>query len=571
MAFRQHPKWYHALHALHFGFAGGLAYVVAVGALLVYPASPAWLRQVHANGYGVFLGTSFWNTPIPRYPMASGDSDSQIQALLGQIQSVGATFDTSNEAAPVYAVDAATPVVSVVPVDCGQGIDASLASQWQAVPLPFYAVPSNGPSHRLVVYQSSSQTIWEFGQMQKVGSQWQACHGGRISVAGNGIFGGSQGVMGSGLALLGGQVGVDDLQRGTIGHAIGLSMPDTGGISWPAARSDGVGGQIAQGTRLHLDPTINVDALGLSPVGRLLAKTAQTYGFVVWGTSQTVSVFGENPLSYTVRGLASPYNSIGGASLSGFPWGSLRALPANYGQSGTPPPGILDFSSSTANALAGRQISFSWQAINVDECAIPGIASHLAATGSVTGYDLHADTSYTLSCTGPGGSISRSLSLTVSGLPTTTPVSPTIAITIDSPLTGLATVLPQFDYSWAATTVYKVVYYERDNFLQATTTPPFALDTTKLSDGPHRLVAQIYFRDAHRENQNINVRVQNHTASLVFAGPLAAHTPASPVGKIATISGMTGMFVVMIAGAWFGWNRLHPHSKRPRSWLISYV
>lgn len=58
-------------------------------------------------------------------------------------------------------------------------------------------------------------------------------------------------------------------------------------VSWPANRSDGWNptnepNHIPEGMRFRLDPSVNVDALKMHPVGKAIAKAAQKYGFVIW-------------------------------------------------------------------------------------------------------------------------------------------------------------------------------------------------------------------------------------------------------------------------------------------------
>ena len=61
----------------------------------------------------------------------------------------------------------------------------------------------------------------------------------------------------------------------------------------PAQRSDGSNRSddaIPAGTRLRLDPSVDVADLGLSPVAAMIARAAQTYGFIVTDKSAAVAV-----------------------------------------------------------------------------------------------------------------------------------------------------------------------------------------------------------------------------------------------------------------------------------------
>ena len=82
---------------------------------------------------------------------------------------------------------------------------------------------------------------------------------------------------------------------------------------------------------------MNVDALNITPTAKIIAKAAQTYGFVVWDTAGSISLRFENPLPYTLRGKPDPYTAIFNgvppyALLNGIPWDRLQFLPVDYGK-----------------------------------------------------------------------------------------------------------------------------------------------------------------------------------------------------------------------------------------------
>ena len=120
-----------------------------------------------------------------------------------------------------------------------------------------------------------------------------------------------------------------------------MSPPSTT-ISWPATRSDGwnpkhLSDCIPEGLRFRLDPAVDVAALHLSPVGRAIAKAAQTYGFVVWDKGGAITLRAENPKSCTLLGQPDPYPGIFAGKpawsiLQGFPWDKLQFLPMDYGK-----------------------------------------------------------------------------------------------------------------------------------------------------------------------------------------------------------------------------------------------
>jgi hypothetical protein len=213
--------------------------------------------------------------------------------------------------------------------------------------MPSYAQPADGTDAEMTIYQQSSDSMWEFWRARQSGGQWQACWGGKMSgVSTNpGIWAPRYGVAATGLPFAPGQVTVQELNSGIIRHVIGIALVDAEKstiFSWPANRSDGnnpdgAANRIPEGLRFRLDPAVNVDALHIHPVAKMIAKAAQTYGFVVWDKAGAISLRFENPKVYTIAGKPDPYVAIWNgtptyAVLNGIPWDRLQFLPMNYGK-----------------------------------------------------------------------------------------------------------------------------------------------------------------------------------------------------------------------------------------------
>lgn len=299
----------------------------------------------------VFAPTSFWYTPIPAnaplHPNSAGFKQDFLRQKAAYYNTVN--VQTTDYSSPVYVADATTPTVKVAQWDClKQGFsDPSLNTQWSAVPIPAYAVPSKGTDAEMTVYQPSTDTIWEFWQARKVNGAWQACWGGQLKQASQsqGVFPSYYGTTATSLPFIGGQVTAEELARGEIKHAIGIALvevEDKTIYSWPANRSDGTNptrapNRIPEGLRFRLDPSVNVDALPMSKAGKTIAKAAQKYGFVVWDKSGAIAIRAQNASSYTALGMVDPYPALFGnkpnyAVLQGFPWDKLQFLPMHYGK-----------------------------------------------------------------------------------------------------------------------------------------------------------------------------------------------------------------------------------------------
>lgn len=318
--------------------------------------------------YRVFSPQSFWYQPIPANAPLNPNSAAYTQNLVDQIQTHynNVNLNTTSYAASIYFVQTnggakdvtwvdGTPVYPVAKTvnvgfnDCqNKGwTDPNLIAQWQNVPIPVGAKPASGTDSEMSIYDLSTHTLWDFWVMSQTNGQWQACWGGRIqnTTQNAGMFPNPYGTTATGLPFIGGEISAEDLAKGQINHVMGISLVNAATwnvFSWPANRSDGYNpfnapNQIPEGTRLRLDPSVNVDALNLTPVGRMIAKAAQTYGFVIWDKAGAVSLRMVNPNTYTLAGKPDPYPALFGGMaswqvLQNFPWNKMQFMPNNYGQ-----------------------------------------------------------------------------------------------------------------------------------------------------------------------------------------------------------------------------------------------
>ncbi|HSH54733.1 MAG TPA: DUF4124 domain-containing protein [Methylotenera sp.] len=308
-----------------------------------------------ANKNIIFSPTSFWYQAIPANVQLHPNSANFTQEFLRQKTAYYGTvnINTTSYASPIYYATSSTPKVTVAEWDCQRKgyKDKGLAEQFTQVPIPVNAIPAAGTDSEMSVYDPATKTLWEFWRMQKVNGSWQACWGGRIQNASinEGAFAGHYGTTATSLPFIGGQITAEELQSGVINHAIGISLVDIEKstiFSWPAHRSDGLNptnapNRIPEGLRFRLDPSVNVDSLNMHPMGKVIAKAAQKYGFVVWDKAGAISIRAQNPYSYvsadSLTLLPNPYKLLFGSTqsyaiLNGFPWNKLQFLPMDYGK-----------------------------------------------------------------------------------------------------------------------------------------------------------------------------------------------------------------------------------------------
>jgi hypothetical protein len=307
----------------------------------------------------VFAPNSFWYTPLPANPPLHPNSANLVKEFLRQRDTYynTVTINTRDYTSPVYVVDNSVRKVKVSEWDCQKKgyTDKGLAAQWQAVPIPDYAVQSKGTDGEMTIYQPATDTLWEFWQARKVGGEWQACWGGRLVNASksDGTFPRFYGTTATGLPFIGGQITPDELRRGEIRHVIGISLVEVENaaiFSLPANRSDGWNpgrdpNRIPEGLRLRLDPTVNVDKLPISKAAKTIAKAAQKYGFVVWDKSGAIALRAQNAYTYLSQGKPDPYPALfegrpNYSVLDGFPWDKLQFMPLNYDGKSTVPAAV---------------------------------------------------------------------------------------------------------------------------------------------------------------------------------------------------------------------------------------
>jgi hypothetical protein len=324
---------------------------LAVVLLALAPAAYAITAVTSLLTDAVFATTSFWYKPIPATAPLHPNSANFVKKFLRQKTTYynTVTVNTRDYTSPVYIASAGAPTVKVTQWDCQKKgyLDSNLATQWAAVPIPSHAAPSKGSDAEMTVYQPSTKTLWEFWQARKIDGKWQACWGGRLqnTALSGGVFPGYYGTTATSLPFIGGQITAEELKRGEIRHVMGISLVEIEHyniFSWPANRSDGynptkVPNRIPEGLRFRLDPRVNVDALPMTRVGKIVAKAAQKYGFVVWDRAGAVSLRAQNAVSYTALGQSDPYPALfegrpNYAILNGFPWDKIQFLPMHYGR-----------------------------------------------------------------------------------------------------------------------------------------------------------------------------------------------------------------------------------------------
>lgn len=351
----------------------------------LFPCS-RWLYidKVTIVGSRLFSASSWRNLPLA--PDAPLDPDQgAIARLQQQLALHPAWLNTREWSAPVYIASANQPRRRVQ-VETDHEHD--LWRDWGDVPLvkdatgappadgwddrdPLWLRINRGPytDRSLVVYQPATDSLWEFIHLVKRGDSFYAADGGKVTNVSENMgawdpwpSGLPHGTTGAGLPHMIGMQTIDEVVRkGSIDHVVSMVVPhatdvDPGnrnpdylGVRPPATRSDGdrnpllFPDAIAEGTRFRLPASLDIDALDLTPYGKILARAIQRYGAVVVDRScaigqdcvgadadskAAVAFYAEQPPNPSLD----PYRAKFGSgfptgAFKNFPWDRLQVLP----------------------------------------------------------------------------------------------------------------------------------------------------------------------------------------------------------------------------------------------------
>lgn len=213
------------------------------------------------------------------------------------------------------------------------------------VPVPEDAQTSVGGDSTITLWSPSTDQLWEFWVMNPTDTGWSACWGGRIDDVSSspGYFEAPFGVSASGLVTTGSMITLEEARDLHIDHAMGMALiaPAQWDRFWyPAQRSDGTDPSpdaIPEGARLRLDPSVDVDALDMTPLGKAIARAAQQYGFLVVDTAGAVAVMAESGQPEEQQTGVDPWDEILGDTpeyeqLRNFPWDRVEVIAQDYGR-----------------------------------------------------------------------------------------------------------------------------------------------------------------------------------------------------------------------------------------------
>ena len=314
------------------------------------PTSPA------SAPFRFFSPSSFWNVPVPASAALDPKSGEMIGAFSASIARQALAklppwINTTRSSIPLYTVPADQPTTTVT-LENASGAPA-LQEAWNQVPLPPTAKPAEGSDKVLILWQPSTDRLWDFWRLSHTTTGWQASWGGAMQKTSSnpGVYGpeawpGAKpwwGDSASSLEPIGGLITLEDLQLGEINHAIAIAIPNVraGTYAAPAQRTDGKATgplTLPEGAHLRLDPKLDLATLHLPHITQLIAEAAQRYGLLIRDYAPDVTFYAQDPSPTATNPYTSPTGYFEGKTpkelLANFPWNHLQVLKMHLHKTG---------------------------------------------------------------------------------------------------------------------------------------------------------------------------------------------------------------------------------------------
>lgn len=290
-------------------------------------------------GWRPFSEDSPWNTRVPDGAALATDSRALVEDMFSS-SPWGPHLDVNiaGYSIPLYWADATTPTVEVLADYGGEGWTGTNGSNARGVmPVPEGAEPDREGDHHMLVVDRQRQLEWGCWNMRLEGGQWRAGLCARVDLSGTGVrvpiteahsWYLAAGARACGFPLIAGLIRTDEIEAGRIDHALVIAYPHIKSryFTPPASTAQGTGDAIPTrgipcGARVQYDPSVDLDALGLSRSGRIIMRALQEYGAYVGDYSGAISLYAENSAAaqaYWRGGVLGSYELLDKIDLSRF-------------------------------------------------------------------------------------------------------------------------------------------------------------------------------------------------------------------------------------------------------------
>lgn len=286
-----------------------------------------------------YFDTADWLwSPIPASPVLDTNSAAIVTSLSdtsGGVVRIAALHDYGVTLVGPSGITGSTPRYDIAFVnDPAWGPDPFGGD---TMPLPNGTPIPPGSDGQIAVADPTTNKVFAIWQAVHSGG-WGASWGAEVDLHGNGLEQPPGSSTASGISRFAGVIRASEIAAGQIPHALffATDMADQASYRFPASKTDGdnaagVAIPIAEGSRVQLDPSIDVAAIpGITPGEIAVAKALQMYGAYCGdkGGARMTFAFeyqadGNPGQVYSDAGLAWDY-----FDMNHIPWSSLRVLRA---------------------------------------------------------------------------------------------------------------------------------------------------------------------------------------------------------------------------------------------------
>lgn len=291
--------------------------------------SPTGVVSSSANGCDrVYSADGPWNTPIAANPTL--ETSVSIDTLTNYGGTLGS--DPGQYTVPVYPIDATTPLSSFNVSGKYSNVSTPTTTTGEkgiiSLRIPDNAVQSTGGDAEIVMWNQATGDEYGFWKSFKNSDgTWSATNGYHYNTNWTGAPPIGFGSRGSGTPYMSGLIRKCEIQQGHIDHALALVIPHSACDKFvaPATKTDGDGlsGDIPEGARLQLDPSLTdaqIQAFGCTGTCLIIAHAMQKYGMINTDIGGHAKLYVEDEHSAHWNGL------ITANTVSSIPYTKMRVL-----------------------------------------------------------------------------------------------------------------------------------------------------------------------------------------------------------------------------------------------------